>query len=89
MVRRGGGNKTKEYSRELKTVGLDSDPTTYLSSAADNQNNRSVCAKSMKIGTLVAKGMPKRFGYGGVLNFQQGAHGSHFTKWPPTTVVFL
>ena len=26
MVRRGGGNKTKEYSRELKTVGLDSDP---------------------------------------------------------------
>ena len=26
MVRRGGGNKTKEYLRELKTVGLDSDP---------------------------------------------------------------
>ena len=26
MVRRSGGNKTKEYSRELLIVGLDSDP---------------------------------------------------------------
>ena len=42
----------------------------------------------MKFGTLIAKGIPKRFGCGGILNFQHGAHGSRFSKWLPTTTVF-
>ena len=42
----------------------------------------------MKFGTLIAKGIPKRFGYGGIMNFQHGAHGSRFSKWLPTTTVF-
>ena len=58
-------------------------------SAAVNQNNRSVCDTSMKFGTRIAKGIPKRFRYGGIMNFQHGARGSHFSKWPPATTVFL
>ena len=60
-----------------------------LISAADNQNNRAFCGTSMKFGTLIAKGSPERFGYGAIINFQHGAHGSHFSKWPPVTTVFL
>ena len=43
----------------------------------------------MKFATLIAKGIPKRFGYGDIMNFQHGTHGSHFSKWPPETTVFL
>ena len=58
-------------------------------SAAAKQNNRSVCDKSMKFGTLIAKGIPKIIGYGDIMNFQHGAHGSHFSKWPLAMTVFL
>ena len=40
---------------------------------------------SMKFGTLIAKGSPKRFGYGAIINFQHGAHDRHFSKWLPAT----
>ena len=55
-------------------------------SAADNQNNHAFCGTSMKFGILIAKGSPKRFGYGAIINFQ---FGSHFSKWPLATTVFL
>ena len=43
----------------------------------------------MTFGTVMAKGIPKRCGYGTIMNFQYGAHGSHFSKWPPVATVFL
>ena len=43
----------------------------------------------MKFGTLIAKGILKRFRGGDILNFQHGAHSSHFSKWLPATTVFL
>ena len=52
-------------------------------------SNRSLCDKSMKFGTLIAKGILKRFRDGDILNFQHGAHSSHFSKWLPATTVFL
>ena len=58
-------------------------------SAAVNQNNRSVCDKSMKFGTLIAKDLPKSIGHGGIMNFQQGARGSHVSKWLPAMTVLL
>ena len=52
-------------------------------------NNRSFCDTSMTFGTVMAKGIPKRCGFGAIVNLQYGAHGSNFSKWPPVTTVFL
>ena len=35
-------------------------------------NNRSFCDKIMTFGTVMAKGIPKRCGYGAIMNFQNG-----------------
>ena len=48
-----------------------------------------ICDKSVKFGILIAKGILKRFRDGDILNFQHGAHSSHFSKWLPPTTVFL
>ena len=45
---------------------------------SDNQNNCVFCDKSMIFGTFVAKGVPNRFGYGGIQNFQHDSHPAIF-----------
>ena len=58
-------------------------------SAADSHNNCSVCDKSMKFGTLIARYIPNRIRDGGIQDFQHGARGSHVPKWPPAVTDFL
>ena len=38
---------------------------------------------SMKFGDMVAYDILRKFRYGGILNFQYGGYGGHFSKWPP------
>ena len=45
---------------------------------ADNHNNCSFCDTSMTFCTVIAKGIPKRCGYGAIMDIQYGAHGINF-----------